>query len=553
MADFVQHEPCPGCGSSDGLARYSDNSAHCFACKDYNEKGDGAPVRPVDDDTTKKDWRPIEGHVQALEHFGLKEATCERWRYKVGRMADGTPCQIMESRDDDGALIGQKLRTPETKGLWLGNAKNPPLYGKWLWPAGGKYLTITEGEKDALSMSQANGLKYAVVSLPNGTGSVAQVIKRDYDYITSFENIVLMFDEDAPGRAALNTALELLPPGKVKVARLPHKDANDVLVKEGPAELVRCFWNAELHRPDGIVSGAEFTLEDLMEGLQPGYELIGTPKLHEMLMGLRKAELTLLTAGSGIGKTTWARQLSYLMHQHHGCRIGNVYLEEQNKKTARGYIALHNRVPLGRLQYKPDILTRDQWQEGLTEIVHKRMCFYNHFGSLESKNLMSKLRFMATVEKVDFIVLDHISIVTSGLESSSEGERKDIDILMTNLAQLVQETGVGIIAIVHLKRAKDKSFNEGDAISLNDLRGSAALEQLAFNVLALERDQQAEDAAKKNQCVIRVLKCRETGDTGVADTLSYNRNTGWLDLASPFEAASPFNPHSETTDDDALF
>jgi hypothetical protein len=158
------------------------------------------------------------------------------------------------------------------------------------------------------------------------------------------------------------------------------------------------------------------------------------------------------------------------------------------------------------------------------EVTAQRMSFYNHFGSLEQANLIAKLRYMATVEKCDFIFLDHISIVTSGMESSSEGERKDIDILMTKLASLVQETGVGIIAIVHLKRAKDKSFNEGSAISLNDLRGSAALEQLSFNVLALERDQQAEDDAKDSS-IIRVLKCRETGDTGVADTLVYNRET----------------------------
>ncbi len=106
---------------------------------------------------------------------------------------------------------------------------------------------------------------------------------------------------------------------------------------------------------------------------------------------------------------------------------------------------------------------------------------------------------------------------------------------MTKLASLVQETGVGIIAIVHLKRAKDKSFNEGSSISLSDLRGSAALEQLSFNVLALERDQQAEDDAN-DQSLIRVLKCRETGDTGTADTLIYNRSTGWL-TTPQFDAA----------------
>ena len=149
---------------------------------------------------------------------------------------------------------------------------------------------------------------------------------------------------------------------------------------------------------------------------------------------------------------------------------------------------------------------------------------------MDQTNLLSKLRYLAAVCKVDFIFLDHITIVTSGMESSSEGERKDIDILMTKLASLVQETGVGIIAIVHLKRAQGKHFNEGSNISLTDLRGSAGLEQLSFNVLALERDQQADDELERCSSRVRVLKCRETGDTGEADTLIYDRQTGRLVL-----------------------
>jgi twinkle protein len=223
-----------------------------------------------------------------------------------------------------------------------------------------------------------------------------------------------------------------------------------------------------------------------------------------------------------------------MLHQSHGLKIGNVFLEEQNKKTAQAYVALHNSVPLGRLRAEPSIIPREKWDAALREVVHERMCFYNHFGSLEQANLLAKLRYMATVEKCDFIFLAHISIVTSGMESSSEGERKDIDILMTKLASLVQETGVGIIGIVHLKRAKDKSFNEGSIISLSDLRGSAALEQLSFNVIAAERDQQAEDEARDTM-QIRVLKCRETGDTGVADTLVYDRSTGWLKAPTAFD------------------
>lgn len=466
-----------------------------------------------------------------LADRGLTRETLETWGYQVNVEEK---CHIANYRDESGELVAQKIRRAGKKFQCINGSKDMPLYGMWR-SCGDLSVVITEGEIDALSVSQAFKHKYAVVSLPNGSKDAAYNCQRYYEWLDGFKKIVLMFDQDEPGRLAAEEAAAVLPVGKVRMAVLPHKDANEVLKKDGPAALVQAFWGAKPWRPDGIVNGADISVDDLMEEMAPGYDITGCPELQDKLMGWRKGELTLLTAGSGIGKSTWARQIAYNLHQTHGLKIGNVFLEEQFKKTAKAYVALHHSIPLSKLRANSKLLTREQYAETAREVVQTRMCFYNHFGSLEQANLIAKLRYMATVEKCDFIFLDHISIVTSGMESSSEGERKDIDILMTKLASLVQETGVGIIAIVHLKRAKDKSFNEGSTISLSDLRGSAALEQLSFNVIALERDQQAEDEARDTS-VIRVLKCRETGDTGAADTLIYNRSTGWL-TTPQFDAA----------------
>jgi twinkle protein len=346
-----------------------------------------------------------------------------------------------------------------------------------------------------------------------------------------------MFDMDEPGQAAAEKVAALLPPGKACIASLPFKDANETLLKSGPAALVRAFWDAAPWKPDGIISGSEFTLETMMESPAVGYTL-QYPGLNAKLRSLRKAEIHMLTAGSGIGKSTFAREVSYHLHQEHGLAIGNVFLEENNIKTVKGYVAIDNNVALGALVETPAILTPEQWNASLAKVIHQRMWFYNHFGSLDSMNLLGKLRYFAAVCKVDFIVLDHISLVTSGTESSKEGERKDIDILMTRLRSLVEETGVGVICIVHLKRVQGKSFNEGGMVSLSDLRGSGSLEQLSDNVIALERDQQAEDEARfRSQ--IRVLKTRLGYDTGEADIVKYDRDTGRLLLFDdcPFEVA----------------
>ena len=38
-SEFIQHEPCPECGSRDNLARYDDGHAFCFGCN-YREKAE---------------------------------------------------------------------------------------------------------------------------------------------------------------------------------------------------------------------------------------------------------------------------------------------------------------------------------------------------------------------------------------------------------------------------------------------------------------------------------------------------------------------------------
>lgn len=527
MADFVRKEPCPSCGSRDNLARYSDGSAHCFGCHRY-EHGDGKIEEQANEPTG---WTPLLVDVRAVPNRGITKETCEAWGYGWGEYS-GAPCHVATYRDATGRVVAQKVRSAGKQFSIIGDGKNLPLYGVWKFSRG-KHLVITEGELDALSVSQAMDNKWPVVSLPNGAQSAEKAIERCYEWLDGFDRIVLMFDMDKPGRDAVELVASLLPPGKAAVAVLTHKDANEVLQKDGPAPIIRAFWDAKLWRPDGIIEGSELTYDKMMTDNVVGFPM-PYPKLEEKMLGIRKGELTLWTAGSGIGKSTIVRELAYHLHEVHGCYIGNIFLEENNIKTGQAYVAIDNNIPLGRLRHDKRLLTPEQWQASLARVVHQGMWFYNHFGSLDSKNLINRIRYLAVVCKVDFVALDHISIATSGLESSSEGERKDIDILMTHLRQVIEETGVGVQAIVHLKRVQGKSFNEGAQVSLSDLRGSASLEQLSDNVIALERDQQG---ASPTRMLTRLLKCREMGDLGEADVLNYNRATGRVELAeeSPFD------------------
>jgi twinkle protein len=102
----------------------------------------------------------------------------------------------------------------------------------------------------------------------------------------------------------------------------------------------------------------------------------------------------------------------------------------------------------------------------------------------------------------------------------------------------VEETGIGLLLVSHLRRRSgDKGFEEGKEVTLSHLRGSASIGHLSDAVIALERNQQSEDETEANTTVIRVLKNRYTGDTGVATHLYYNKDTGRMTaIENPFDA-----------------
>lgn len=527
MADesaFLHHGPCAECGSSDANAFYDDGHTHCFSCG-VTKAGDSAPS-PKRGRMSKSKTEFVQGEVQALTKRGITAETCEKWGYKVGRHHD-RPVQIA-NYISDGKIVAQKIRYPDKTFEVVGDGKSLPLYGQHLWRDGGKSVTVTEGEIDALTMSQLFGNKWPVVSVPNGAQGAKKSIKKALPWLEQFESVIFMFDNDEPGQEAARECALLLTPGKAKIATLPLKDANEMLQAGRGKEVIDAFWGAKVYRPDGIISGDEIKLADLLRAVPPGFTT-RYPLLNEKLNGLRKGELTLLTAGTGVGKSTLAREIAAHMIQS-GMSTGNVYLEESYTKTAQGYIAIDRNVPLGHLRCSPSLLTPEQYEESFKRMIaNGRTYFYNHFGSLESENLLAKLHYFATGLDVDFIFLDHISIVVSGQESSREGERKDIDILMTRLRQLIEQTGVGVIAICHLKMVEGKPHEEGGRVTLSHLRGSGTLKQLSDNIVALERDQQGDDP---DESLIRVLKCREFGKLGPADTLKYSHETGRL---LPFE------------------
>ena len=329
-----------------------------------------------------------------------------------------------------------------------------------------------------------------------------------------------MFDNDEAGNSASIECAQLFTPKKALISKLPMKDANEMLVSDRGKDIIHHIWNARPYTPEGIIAGADtwdLVIQDDSKECVP-YLWSG---LNQKTKGIRKGEIVLLTAGSGTGKSQVARELSYDLISKNKS-IGYIALEESVARSVRGLMS----IDLNQKIHEEDIrktINEEDLKNSWNKIKDK-VYFHKHFGSTDSENLMSKIRYLVRGCDCDYIVLDHINMVVSGIEGD---ERKLIDYTMTKLRSLVEELNFGLILVCHLRRIQDKNgHEEGAMTSLSHLRGSHGLAQLTDICLGLERSQQNEET--KDILTIRVLKNRYTGDTGVACSLHYNRQTGRL-------------------------
>ena len=470
-----------------------------------------------------------QGSAIKLQKRNLSEKICERYKLYT----DGDILRAYY-HDSSGKPIGAKIRTKNKIFSYEGESDGS-FFGQHLFFRNSKHncVVITEGELDAASVAEALG-DWPCVSLPTGAAGAKKAMKANYEWLQQFDKIILWFDNDEAGKQAVKDAANALPPGKVFIATTDaYKDASDALQAKDYSAIESAFWNCKAYRPDGIVDGKSL-LADITTPNPPNDHDYPFQGLNLLLHGIRYGELTTITAGSGIGKSSFCRELATSLLQA-GERVGYLALEESNRRTALGLMstAVGKSLHLG----EP---THDELVEAFDSTISNwNLYLFDGFGSYDPDVIYNRIEYLAQGLDCRIIFLDHLSILLSGLDGE---ERRMIDKTMTRLRSLVERTGIALFLVSHLRRTTtDKSHEEGGRVTLGQLRGSAAIAQLSDSVIALERNQQSERGASKT--TVRVLKNRYSGETGIACTLEYNLDTCKFDETEPDN--EEFNPATD--------
>ena len=523
-SEFVAHEPCDHCGSSDANSVYSDGHKFCFSCHKYTP-AEGINLKSQS--TRKMTNVTFRGEPEALKRRGLTAETCKKFR--IYRDAATLRFPYFTS---DGLLAGFKIKNKQKVFTYEGESTDT-LFGQHLFPTTGKRIVVTEGELDAASCYEAMP-NWPMVSLPHGAASAKKDLQKQLPLFQGYEEIVLFFDGDEPGRKAAEEAAGVLPAGKVKIARMEsYKDPSDALQAKEPDAIRKAIWDAKPYRPDGIVDGKNL-LQIVTTPQKPYDHEYPFKGLNEKLHGIRYGELTTFTAGSGSGKTSIMRHIATHLLQK-GESVGILELEASNRRTALGLMstAVGKNFNIG--EYDEQEL-RSAFE---SSISNWNLYCFDGFGSFDPDVIYNRIEYLASGLECRTIFLDHLSILLSGLEGD---ERRTIDITMTKLRSLVERTGIALYLVSHLRRASNesKSHEEGGRVSLSSLRGSHSIAQISDNVIGLESDQQGD--TKRRFTTVRVLKNRYSGEVGIATRLLYNLSTCQF---TEHEIEPEFNPATD--------
>lgn len=518
MTQTKTHQPCDDCGSSDALTYY-ENSSYCFSCHKQTWYDDNRQTSNMTLMTNDLSTPPPDAVSRTIASRGITKATCERYGVVEDKHQYWFPYH-----NDDGIVAYKRRSKAEKKFNITGQWRDAKLFGQQLFNKGGKYVTLVEGEADCLATFQMLGSKYPVVSIRNGAGSAGADVKANYEWLDSFDTIVVCMDNDDNGIEASHQIADVFG-SKVKVFKHDpeFKDSCDYLSRGDEKLYFDKWWQAERFVPDGIVDGSTLWDEVCkpMEKAQVSYPFNG---LNKLTYGIRREELVTITAGSGLGKSQFVRELVFHVLNNTTDNIGLMFLEESTRKTALSMMSLHANKPL-HLPDTPHSVEekRDAFEATLGT---GRMFLFDHFGSTDIENILNRVRYLAKGLGCKYVFLDHVSIVVSAQSDGMGDERKAIDSIMTKLRMLAQETGISLFVVSHLKRPDGKGHEEGAATSLSQLRGSGSIAQLSDIVLGLERNGQDPDVMERHTTHVRVLKNRFSGLTGPACRLLYDLDSG---------------------------
>lgn len=539
--------PHDKCGSSDALAVYEHEDGkvdgYCWSCDSYEPNPYGDSQEQNNRGNARMSYTPqltvtqiFAYQCRGLPHRGLRDDIANYYGIRVGLSQSdaNTITHIYYPYVKHGTVTAYKeRRVSDKKFTAIGDMKNTELFGQLQAKAtGAKRLYVTEGEDDCMILFQAlldnsKGTKWeaflpAVVSVPSGAGSAVKALSEQAQFIDSFDEIILVMDNDEAGENGVDKALQILPLQKTKIAKLSMKDPCEMYSAGKQVELVKIvLWKTQAPK---IASVA--TARDIKNDAKtaPAW---GHPwpwkSLTQLTYGLRDQSIIGIGAGVGVGKSSFWHQTQEVLLFSEGAKCGLFMLEEPNRVTLKKLASKHTGIDFTNPEGH---FTQEQLDAAIDKIPDD-LCIYRHRGTKDWADVKLAIKHMVLVEGVKFIFIDPLTALVAHLSSSEAND--ELNHIFGELAGMIEDLEFTVLYGAHLNPPKTgPSHEEGGRVLLAQFTGSKAMIKWSHLIFGLERNTQAESILERNTATLRLLKDRDFGRSGERVILHYDANSGRL-------------------------
>lgn len=612
---FQGHCECTKCGSDDNGAYYlhedGSYSFSCFtpSCDTYYPEFDISDMTPAKRKVREIDW---EVELEKLEEVRDKLAAMDNPDRKMRADAYefyGVQMEMNEAGDRiekvfyptyrDGKHVGYRNRKrfeawmdqvkkkPELEGVLkdfsggIGDTKKGiEMFGQHLFEPGGKRLIITCGEEDAIATYHMTKLQtkfdggYPTVSVPSGED--VSGVKPNLEYISSFEEIYIIADQDKQGAIFQEDLCKLLPVGKVRLVKLPKgiKDPSQMWTNckgtkqhnNAAKALYRSLFSAEKYSPAGIMSLSEGWGAYQNRGKDP---LIRFPDafgdLNEKTFGgYALGEIVNIIAPSSVGKSSFVKEMIYTALESTNYNIGVISVEETIDEFIEGILSIHMSTQLNEISddqrdfgaefkaFQELVKLRPEEYKGTAGEDAERIQFLDHQGACSGEELLEKINFLIHGLDCKIIILDPVTLAFSG-------NGTDEDDMASEIVKIVKRNKVAWVNVHHVRKngTGGTANSEGGDLAEEDIKGTGAWFQTGMINLIFTRNKVHDNPIVRNTTRVKMSKCRRHGkSTGVCGYIYYDGTTGRLELGvdpatileneAGAESDNPFRDQGET-------
>ncbi len=497
---LVTHAKCPQCGSNDAFSWYEKGKGFCHG-------GCGGKWIVTEDYVDAKKKEPSGYSFEGIR--GLTKETAEKYGICLHLDEKGKPFRYafkyphtVKYRD-----FNDKSNT-WIKDIGVGMQE---FFGPPVNPASSKRIYIVEGEFDAASLYQSMGSTFPVLSLPSASIGDS-FLKKHYDYLNSFAEVVYAGELDKAGRKAAERLYKSIPHKFWYVPLTKWKDANEALQKGDEAELKWSALRPQRWTPDNFFCSDD-KIEAILKEENP-YEYVptGISELDAVIRGLVKGGLTFIMAPPGSGKTEIFRKLETGLLRNSDKKVGILHMEEQKSTTYRAMATYELGV---NVRTKEDAAERGVSEAQVIEAAQKmaegdRTIVFEMRGGDDPLEIVEYCRLAASVYGADYIFVDHVQRLA--YLGNVDGATNILTKVASNLAQLAKELNVGIIMISHVNE-------DGHA------KYAKSLEEEAIMLIKIERDKESPDPEISNTTKFIVQKNRPFSKLGYAGAVFYDPET----------------------------